>query len=143
MDTSETYIKMCQKARELQRLWKCSGGDYFVDTVTFPHEQFVEMVGGHSPKWEYDDDEYSYPMHQERSFWLPRQDQLQEMVKPRVFGDASQLIRWAYSYHESMWRQFQYESTEQFWLMFVMRENYRKLWSGQDWVTTTQTEEHK
>uniref|UniRef100_A0A6H2A1H2 Uncharacterized protein n=1 Tax=viral metagenome TaxID=1070528 RepID=A0A6H2A1H2_9ZZZZ len=77
MDKSETYIKQCEKAEEIQCLWECKGGDWYVDTITFPGERIVEIIGGHIPTWEYSEYDYSYKEHQRRSFWLPRQDQLQ------------------------------------------------------------------
>ena len=71
--------------------------------------------------------------------WLPRQDQLQEMLFPKIKEDeditARHKIRVKYYYwylldgieHKSM-------SGEQLWLAFVMKEKFNKTWKGKDWI---------
>ena len=63
------------------------------------------------------------------------QDQLQEMVIGRVFGGALALIDWAFSWRETIWNDYPFETIEQFWLAFVMKEKYGKTWDGEEWVT--------
>ena len=76
--------------------------------------------------------------------WLPRQDQLQEMVIDIIdcsshsatanlinFGTRlQQFVKDDYDY----WMQF--TSMEQLWLAFVMKEKYNKTWNGEKWVET-------
>lgn len=110
MDTSETYIKMCEKAKEIQALER---------TVS--------------------DNIMSHYTHDGKSTWLPRQDQLQEMVSVPIgtFNDnfwtiLEDLRDWGHNYAE--FQQWIPLSMEQLWLAFVMNEKYNKVWNGEDWV---------
>lgn len=104
MDTSETYVKMCEKAVEIQREWK--------------------------PTYDYHD--YSIIDHSKQTFdplfliWLPRQDQLQEMVGCTAGS-------WKIILSKLMDSEYFY-SLEQSWLAFVMKNKYNKTWNGEDWV---------
>jgi len=77
-------------------------------------------------------------------FWLPRQDQLQEMIS---YSFLSQLVQdfsdWCSEYN--YWDGIEEKlvgimieslgplSMEKLWLMFVMHKNYNKLWNGKIW----------
>lgn len=132
MDTTETYVKMCQKAEEIQAEWKPQDGDW---TYGSPFED------GTNPRVEcfalFDLDDWEWKLNPH--IWLPRQDQLQEMVcvKFKVMAEA---VQWLYSeiapwpkepseYYRS------FTSFEQIWLAFVMKEKYHKTWNGEDWVS--------
>ena len=71
--------------------------------------------------------------------WLPRQDQLQEMVqaegennvefRERIICDFSawcQVLRMANDFRD-------YLSMEQLWLGFVMKQKFGKMWNGDKW----------
>ena len=126
MDTSETYIKMCERAdlkphnSEHDRQWQ-DGDCYFldekVDVYTFWH----------------------YPTHIYNAIWLPRQDQLQEMVD----GDVYEKVCNFYDFVNDVvgWELMKYKlkedyftSMEQLWLAFVMKEKINKTWNGEDWI---------
>ncbi len=120
MDTSETYIKMCDcpeiqggRRHEVLDVWQ-----YAPD-------------GKHVDHWS--------------QVWLPRQDQLQEMV----LEDESY---WRYQRYQSDARYLDIIddiraffhgkcgqgadlilSLEQLWLAFVMKEKHGKVWSGSEW----------
>lgn len=135
MDTSETYIKVCQKAGEIQGQCKPAIGEWFcwkptgqVDIIRT--DVFADIaqnnIGG--------------------SFiWLPRQDQLQEMLGnyDDVLG-YWQKITWHWwhdedgEFHNSNIDIKKYlgkfTSMEQLWLAFVMSEKYNKVWDSEDWV---------
>jgi hypothetical protein len=145
MDTSETtkwyedpvYHKMCEKAEEIQNLrtYKFLQGDY-VDIKDVPP---TIIIAG--------DDE----IRDSISIWLPRQDQLQEMVNPY---DKERNIEWhsdnkAYDLLRAFFEfcgGYEYEisyptpyaeglrSMEQLWLGFVIKERWNKVWDGQNWV---------
>jgi len=120
MDTSETYIKMCEKAVEIQAGKKFQGtevGDYFYD-----HDKGLVA-------WQF----CMANLIPIRYIYLPTQDQLQEMVEVDykellflldVFIDVIDSTR-IYDYITSM---------EQLWLAFVYKEKYNKVWNGTDWV---------
>lgn len=113
MDTSKEYIKMCEKATEVQEIglrWckelieKCKLG-YFYNTF--------DLDGG---------------------VWLPRQDQLQEMLKDKFSW------RNLYAYYDKMKEYARVsflgatQTHEQLLLQIVMLEKYNKKWNGEEWV---------
>lgn len=111
MDTSETYIKMCEKAEEIQELRTPRNYD---DTMSFWYEGTPNV-------------------------WLPRQDQLQEMV-----GEKSEvmlleyILCFVFDTKKHWWRTEytkQFDSMEQLWLAFVMKEKYNKIWIGDEWTS--------
>jgi hypothetical protein len=133
MDTSETYIKRCQKATEIQELadgdregdfwrayvpWDCRRTTaYKYETViNFCEEQEGMRAGGG------------------KDIWLPRQDQLQEMMP---YGDdyLSFVMHVAHPdeladldpYHSK------FQSWEQLWLAYYMAEAHNKRWTGDEW----------
>ena len=121
MDTSETYIKMCAKAEKIQQGWGLFDGDFIYYTDVWKQFSGVSV----------------YPaINQFRStyIWLPRQDQLQEMLK--VKGVPIPSVAWV-GYLLCL---LQYDvglkctSMEQLWLAFVMRERFGKVWNGETWV---------
>lgn len=146
MDTSETYIKMCEKAEEIQELHKYKlrkdskkkyhnweDGDYYYNG------QRVDIA------FNCDDDNYSKPYKDKESIiWLPRQDQLQEMIGD--YSDCSDIIECTgFDYSDSansdspdrVYSYLLYESKsfEMFWLKVVMHKKYNKTWDGEDWLS--------
>jgi hypothetical protein len=102
MDTSETYIKMCEKAMEIQGAWKPQVGDYIwrkytvfgeeIDNQVWGEDKLKEIIILHFQSsvegyWaacnrEGEDRVFKTPedMAKATSVWLPRQDELQGMV---------------------------------------------------------------
>lgn len=135
MDSSKEYIKMCEKSEEIQGLRKekrtvpfwgerlCDNpqnGDYYGDS-----EGETYLIAGTFGIAGY-------------IIWLPRQDQLQEMINEsweNVLYEFYQFIsdddcgRTYYSEDKVN----KYESMEQLWLAFVMKEKYSKVWNGKEW----------
>jgi hypothetical protein len=75
----------------------------------------------------------------EQCIWLPRQDQLQEIVHAEgqlaIVNVMSELPLFARSLaFDGDWRWIS-ETWEQLWLAFVMSREYNKFWNGTDWVT--------
>ena len=163
MDTLETNIKMCEKAEKIQENWVASAhdtvwlksGEYYVCQWKRTGWHFKKEKSGFSqpiiftcPATSdkgsrfigYEDwkaIQYVGVAWADKSdcIWLPRQDQLQEMVlsSERYQTDS----RWidliidvtifSQEYREA-------DSMEQLWLAFVMKELYQKHWNGTDWV---------
>jgi len=151
MDTSETYIKMCEKAVEIQE-GHIQLGDYFaiigsdegdLDGVNLFHDgKCVKRVVEPYDSLDVQDAILAFGG---KYIWLPRQDQLQEMVTGKGvlsgdwldvldhfvmdegglfdFFDAHRIDE-TYNYVKSM---------EQLWLAFVMKEKYKKVWDGEEW----------
>jgi hypothetical protein len=121
MDTSEQYIKMCEKAVELQN----NGQRFLRDNYSFwvNPVHHILITSGRMPRGD---------------IWLPRQDQLQEMIKPKIiYGNNA--LNLHLSLHKFLDNCLKFKikigySMEQFWLAFVMKENFGKIWNGEDWV---------
>ncbi len=127
MDTSETYIKMSD-CEEIQSRWIPSNGDF---TLRFKHNRgIVEVHHNRELTAYFDKSDY---------IWLPRQDQLQEMVvqypddEPWVtFTSLRDFVMEAPITRSRNTEQF--KSWEQLWLAFVMKEKWNKTWDGEHWI---------
>jgi len=133
MDTSETYIKMCEKAEEIQKLkpkvirsWD-EIGSWFLDDrgdlVCF------DSIGVAYKWWS--------ESGRKTIAWLPRQDQLQEMVGGYEAGFID-WWHWRNAIYPEMQNPlntvFRFSSFEQLWLAFVMKEKYNKVWGKEEWI---------
>lgn len=142
MDTSETYIKMCD-CPEIQDIAKWEHGDWFwpepwgsallldrrrEDTEYPNHYKFYSTM--HGGPWTTDF----------KVLWLPRQDQLQKMAFPcpddTINVQANRIVnQFALEAYESgHYATYFFPTWEQLWLAFVMKERYHKHWSGEEWV---------
>jgi len=144
MDTSEQNIKMCEKAVEIQALkptkFDWLGNCYF-GTTHFHSENEPSLFGT-----------VGFKLANVDAVWLPRQDQLQEMVV-KLGGTLESLLTDFIDFCQLMSDDGTYvtyvyccASMEQLWLAFVMKEKYNKVWNGEDWcvvipeTTTTMKE---
>ena len=160
MDNSKEYILMCEKAQEMQAGWKPSKGDWYyaeggevnkknirADYFISRNEYFIyqdELKVGIGRIFLYGNcygDGYYHPdsMDYDKRIWLPKQDQLQYML-----GTKYTLIRWIERF--CVWARstrfdgeissysYNFDSFEQFWLAFVMKEKYNKIWRAGEWV---------
>jgi len=131
MDTSAEYIEMCTKSDSLQNILReWDDGDFLAyhNEYGYEREADVAFICDSDPYYQRPD-----PKCKVRPTWLPRQDQLQEIVIGRVFDSAQDLMRWAYSFLDTIYQQYPYNSIEQFWLMFIMKEKFNKEWNGSEW----------
>lgn len=141
MDTSETYIKMCdceeiQELRPHKNYPKYEDGDvlfaHWPDGTSYPVEKRERRISmytilGNNP------DCYS------KAIWLPHQDQLQEIVG---YKGLPYLLTQAFERSVNggecnyTWNNGEhFTSMEQLWLAFVMKEKFNKKWNGTEWVT--------
>ena len=156
---TKNYIKMCEGAKRLQKLWKPKVGDYVWRKYTFFGEQMDEQfwdkdkmeeiiiltyaseVDGyfHATK---DGETRIFDSHNEAHkkscIWLPTQEQLQGMlINKKDYKNWIDLL-------EGMWYEFGcnfrhqnlniYNSFTEVWLALVMYEKYHKTWTGEKWV---------
>ena len=128
MDKSETYIKMCEGAEEIQKQSPCKAG-YANNSILWNSADKV-ILSAHKKGSFMVDSKYNILVEgwwagNSRHIWLPRQDQLQE---------ASGLD----------WRSFDrkclvYEhpilvpTKEQAGIRVVMKERYNKVWTNNEW----------
>jgi len=126
MDTSRQYIDMCIKAEEIQKRWGVLPGDYVWDRIdlVFPlsHNNITYI--------------FKDPRLLDMIFWLPRQDQLQDIISENwqvVWGDFH---LWIQDYDVPGTTRVDVlglTSMEQVWLTFVMYELYKKEWRTGEW----------
>lgn len=116
MDTSETYIKMCENAKEIQKQWISSDGDYYVYFIV-PHEPNIFI---RSSRYGVD------PVDTSHWIWLPRQDQLQKMIGefPYPFALIKYYLNKVLYYNDKrpVYPLSVFKSGEQLWVAFVMHE---------------------
>ena len=153
MDTSEHFIRMCD-CPEIQGGWKPKVGDYVwrkytifgeeLDRTIWPEDKRQEVVilhyqssvEGYYHAVNAEGDERIFASAEDiekvTSIWLPRQDQLQEMVGDSWIQRVSML--WRMLMEDCDWAIQRADSLEQAWLMLVMHEKYGKHWTREAWV---------
>lgn len=141
MDTTEVYVKMCEKAEEIQRSWNHTGGDvFFIKEGEFIFGEPAE--GGwvanegdvvYSSSYEFPENgESTNKYYHDLYIWLPRQDQLQEMCW--TLTDTKWTPFFALTVARDFANEHPFQTMEQLWLAFVMKEKYGKVWSGEEWI---------
>lgn len=125
MDTSEIYINMCDKAKEIQLMHSIyEAGDIYLegrDAIT--NRPIFTMA--------HENNEGKQRAIGDFKTWLPRQDQLQEMM-----GNYTEQcdVMYRYLMQEVLLPNQGIESMEQLWLKIVLREKYFKTWNSVDWT---------
>jgi hypothetical protein len=127
MDISSKYIRMCEGIEEIQARWQPEFGDFYVSMslgLTSPCQPIVSEL----------EKEVSY-LKTIKAVWIPRQDQLQEMVIEDyampwdlAIAFSNVLMGERSSYFEK------FDSMEKLWLAFVMLEKYRRKWNKGEWL---------
>jgi len=142
MDTSETYIKMCEKAYPVLGKKEPEAWDYWRVVNQRMHRHEVHVLSGYSTDGGFygpgleDGDMSGY----ELLFPVYRQDQLQEML-PEFIQKAGFVPPIAANFADFVCSDALYplpfRTFEQYWLVFVMKERYSKVWNGEDWIKTS------
>lgn len=160
MDTTNQYIKMCGKALEIQKLFPNQIGNYVAGMGGYAGfncepepNPFDELVDDIEPlilqdtlcTWG------CYKYHTTANFgngygscilfrsvvWLPRQDDLQNIIKS-IRPMCNTWVVQAEEFYNFMQTQYELRyppmSFEQMWLVFTMSECYNLVWNGTDWV---------
>jgi hypothetical protein len=104
MDTSKEYIEMCEAAEEIQEL---------------------EFIRDENSSF-FDGDSFENGGYQ---IWLPRQDQLQEILGIGNFSTVGLID--AFRVEIFNFYRDKYTSFEQLWLQFVMKRIYNKIWNSE------------
>ena len=104
MDTSKEYIKMCEKAKEIQEAWKPQESDVIFSVA----EKGIKYVSSNPHYWTNCDLIKDYQIIKNPKgiktvanvwyevVWLPRQDQLQEMVISKYQSIPTEKLRLYY-----------------------------------------------
>ena len=151
MDSGNIYIKMCEKAVEIQKQHNIQAWDYYYSEgrKSYNEEPFlIRVVSGYCT----DNGFYGLGMDEDEQTnfnliaWLPRQDQLQEMMYP-LRGKELETKFHRYWNHPSCkvgcidyWGEasnnINQDSMEQLWLAFCLKKLYNKIWNNEteEWV---------
>ena len=155
MDLTQLYIEMCEQADEVQENYQPQQGDYTARSCEYGYKNRENRIGLIS--WNRDmgreqlrwrilteedgitlGDEKPQDNYLHKMIWLPRQDQLQELV-PINIGTFRDNFYTIFS-HFSMWalneKNLNYIALtpEQLWLIYIMRLRFNKQWNGYEWV---------
>lgn len=148
---TKNYIKMCEKAKEIQDNWIPKSGDEFAYTsdnvfsenfgiylgnikysLTGKDKHFIRDIGGITkPSNMFDQDKY---------IWLPTQEDLQDMIKNSVPLGLIKVLY--YQVYEAIGSKINFDYYSKFksmlelWLAFMYKEEYSKEWSigKEDWI---------
>ena len=157
MDTSKQYIKMCD-CPEIQGHWKPSEGDNF-SFINEPKiikdyeiwalekrelsdieewNKIIKTMGNHFVD--------HFIEARDCFVWLPRQDQIQEMMGLGLYDLLEQLKKfidkstWTLNEigRDGLWGKAEkcvgFTSLEQLWLAFYMHEEHGKIWNDKKWI---------
>jgi len=147
MDTSEKYIKMCEKGKEIQ---KHIPGKWDIYCIDFTKSEWLNVRQIEMTYWNSDfdgNDIWEIPFFElDRTWdkrdkgiekiWLPRQDQLQEMVLDTSCVENLLSCFYWWMHKDMAFTLLEFDSLEQWWLAFVMHEKYGKIWDDKrkDWL---------
>jgi hypothetical protein len=127
MDKSTHYIKMCENTKVIQKKWKPEFGDFFVSMSLGMASPCQPIISDLEKKVSY--------LETIKAVWIPRQDQLQEVVIEKyampwdlALAFSNVLMGENASYFEK------FDSMEKLWLTFIMLEKYKKKWNDSEWV---------
>ena len=127
MDTSEQYIKMRLAAIPCLGMGEPPLEPYHFKAATpdFSKTIWIDAKGD----W--------YHSTENEACQLPRQDQLQAM-----YGDYDECLEALYWWQESNrmgdyygYNLGDFNSMDQLWIAFVMKERFGKVWNGETWHT--------
>jgi len=140
MDKSETYIKMCEGAEEIQKQSPCKAG-YANNSILWNSADKV-ILSAHKKGSFMVDSKYNIFVEgwwagNSRHIWLPRQDQLQDMLGFRLSASYLCLVSFIDYYMTEVNEECDFpsdwDSWEQLWLALVMKEKYNKVWTNNEW----------
>lgn len=150
MDKSETNIKMCERAEEIQRLRSLDCA--FNDSPTLSPSELMKYAEAGDCFYHYyfkkvkyfNDEDAHIQVIGGKITWLPHQDQLQEMLYYPLLSLLIEFVKFVVEdiipikegVRTWVFRQYcgQFTSMGQLWLAFVMKEKYHKIWDGENWI---------
>jgi len=135
MDKSERYVEKCREAVKIQGSRPSpKRGDVWWSVAWNQAALFTEK------EWQFIDDPFNGLRIEERRFqrgfydrftWLPRQDQLQNMVREEYVSARKMMVhfgQWCLEYGDV------HASGEELWFDFVMKTKYGEVWNGEEWI---------
>jgi len=153
MDLTNRYIIMCQKAEDIQHAWMPRQCDFIIEQEVV--EQGLSSCKQGAGEVQvvdlYYQDQESEGYRQEcedlknNAFWLPRQDQLQNIMEPdiaKVSFLVNEVLSKPYYYplkNVLVEPASVFYSLEQLWLAYVIKEKFNKAWNEEEWVSGNAT----
>jgi len=150
MDFTPKNIKMCEKAEEIQKLWRPQVGDFFIS----PWGDLLLVIDTKLDILEWQLVKEKIYSDSPFDIWIPHQDQLQQMgmpykcsnstpyaPKPDLATFLKEFYNFCFEYGYS--RKYPkrtpvviFDSIEQLLLAFVMLKEYGKIWDDekQEWI---------
>lgn len=119
---TKNFIKMCRKAEDIQKVWKPKIGDKYYN-IKGKYNCFLTELS------------FRQYLPHKVGFWLPTQEQLQEMVFSERAG--VQTIATAmeqFSKSDIGCSISIMGDMNELWLAFAMKEKYNKVWNCKKWV---------
>ena len=123
---TDNFIKMCEKAKEIQKLWKPRMGDWCADP---DHDEGVlASIGSLTATKRWDK-------------WLPTQEQLIEILNTmngfwqlthREYQEDKIYILTHFAYYQKS--EYINKEIKTVFLQMIMKEKYNKTWTGEKWV---------
>jgi len=131
MDKTTRYIKMCKEAKEIQAE-RVEG----LGIRRLRPDDFVAGNFGENLKTYICEDISRYWIIRDELIWLPRQDQLQELLYGHIQQDYGVIADMYDFTKENLEYVKQFRSLEQLWLAFVMKIKYNKIWDDkkEEWI---------
>ena len=137
MDFTTTNIVMCKEAKGIQEQWQPQRGDFafWEASIEEPEPVLIYDVDGELLKVITILHGTYHILTKDDLIWLPRQDQLQNMLDVDfyyhafILNEPNTVMKQIYS-DDGVWSPF--ESGEQFWLAFVMWVKEGKAWDAQE-----------
>lgn len=137
MDKTNEYIEMCKKANEMHN-HESESGDWYADDC---HGLHILSINDFLPS----DKRTHSEICEEEYIWLPRQDQLQEMIQgsfKEVMDKENEFANGSYPLYPYM-ALSHFKSKEQLLLGLIMKEEHNKLWTGINWIINSPSEVEK
>lgn len=126
---------MCWEARnELKKHWTPKGGD-LVLTKMYNYQDKIELK--HLPD-DITGKKGSLLLHKQTDVWLPRQEDLQEILIQKYKWSTYDLYIYFERFLDLYYEHFGREEVNkldfnQLWLCFIMETIFSKTWNGQTW----------
>lgn len=118
MRVTDEYVRQCEKAKEIQTMWKPQAGDWVYSYGSRSVERIFGEIGIRYTK-----------------VWLPGQEELQGLLQhetPLIMLQAFNDWLYTDSGYGSV-NGARFHSMNEFWLAFTMWERFSKVWDGRDW----------
>lgn len=138
MDTSKEYIELCGKAQEIQEPTKLmfSNGSFIFNESANDGDGYLLVNYLIQPRKDNNLWELEYKIEEYKTFniWLPRQDQLQDIIIDKYKEEEFPIyvmLECMYNYEGGLGNSSEDRSLEQAWLAFVMIEKYNKQWNSE------------